>query len=69
MNNTYLRTAVGLQVLRAWTMDKAAELREDERGELGSWLILAAGLAVAAAAAIALLGPWFNTKVGQITAN
>ena len=41
----------------------------DERGEIGSWMILAAGLAVAAAAAVALLGPWFKTKTGNITKN
>ncbi len=41
----------------------------DERGEIGSWMILAAGLAVAAAAAVALLGPWFSKKTGDITKN
>ena len=49
--------------------DLAARLRDDERGELGSWLILAAGLALAAGAAVATLGPWFDGKVSDITGN
>ena len=43
------------------------KLRSEERGEVGSWMILAAGLAAAAAAAIALIGPWFGTKTTAIT--
>lgn len=49
--------------------DRAAEMRDDERGELGSWLILAAGLAIAAGAAVTTLGPWFTGKVSAITGN
>jgi len=41
----------------------------NENGEIGSWLILAAGLAVAAAAAVVALGPWVAGKVTAITAN
>jgi hypothetical protein len=44
-------------------------IARDERGEIGSWMILAAGLAVAAAAAVALLGPWFDEKANDITKN
>ena len=51
------------------TRDLAAQMRDDERGELGSWLILAAGLALAAGAAVATLGPWFDGKVSDITGN
>ncbi len=43
-------------------------LRNDE-GEIGSWLILAAGLAIAAAAAVVALGPWLAGKVTAITSN
>lgn len=65
--------SVKLFLLFATAKDVAAagarRLRRDERGELGSWMILAAGLAVAAVAAVALLGPWFNTKTTSITNN
>lgn len=54
------RTAIGEGVER---------LHHDERGEIGSWMILAAGLAVAAAAAVAVLGPWFDQKAADITSN
>ncbi len=50
-------------------MAMSDRLARDERGEIGSWMILAAGLAVAAAAAIALLGPWFDEKANDITKN
>lgn len=49
--------------------DRLERVGRDERGEIRSWMILAAGLAVAAAAAVALLGPWFNKKAGDITKN
>ena len=49
--------------------DLAEEMRDDERGELGSWLILAAGLAIAAGAAVTALAPWFTGKVSAITGN
>lgn len=47
-------------------LDRVAQ---NERGEIGSWMILAAGLALAAAAAVALLGPWFADKAADITKN
>ena len=49
--------------------DRLERVGSDERGEIGSWMILAAGLAVAAAAAVAVLGPWFDQKAGDITSN
>lgn len=56
-------------MLLVWRMTGAVTRRmsRDERGEIGSWMIFAAGLAVAAAAAIAILGPWFSTKATNIT--
>ena len=67
--------AVSVKVL-LWYMsaksvvtERAQRIGRDERGELGSWMILAAGLAVAAVAAVALLGPWFNQKTTAITSN
>ncbi|MGB5755663.1 MAG: hypothetical protein WBM50_02010 [Acidimicrobiales bacterium] len=69
MQQLSVQTAVRYQIAKAKAADAVESFLDDERGELGSWLILAAGLAVAAAAAVALLAPWFNTKVTQITAN
>lgn len=56
-------------VLLVWRLATAMTRRvsRNERGEIGSWMIFAAGLAVAAAAAIAILGPWFNDKATTIT--
>lgn len=54
---------------RTAVVDGVDRLHHDERGEIGSWMILAAGLAVAAVAAVALLGPWFDEKTTEITNN
>jgi hypothetical protein len=49
--------------------DLAERARDDERGEMGSWMILAAGLAAAAVTAVGLLTTWFGTKTTEITGN
>ena len=41
----------------------------EERGEIGSWLILAAGLAVVAGFVATQLDGWLRTKVGLVTQN
>lgn len=66
----YIEVVSRLVVL-VWHVSRrvTARVSRNERGEIGSWMIMAAGLAVAAAAAIAVLGPWFTTKAGKITAN
>ena len=51
------------------TQDRLEDMCEDEQGELGSWLILAAGLALAAGAAVGLLDTWFGEKVDAIREN
>jgi len=51
------------------TQDRFEAIRDDEQGELGSWLILAAGLAIAAGAAVGTLSGWFGDKVTAITDN
>jgi len=43
--------------------------RTDQRGEVGSWLILAAALAAAAAAVGGVLDGWISDKGGEITSN
>ncbi len=54
---------------RTAVVDRVEQMQGDERGEIGSWMILAAGLAVAAAAAVVVLGPWFDQKAADITSN
>ncbi len=64
-----------LKLLTLYTVTKVMVTRrverfaQDERGEIGSWMILAAGLAVAAAAAVLALKPWFDKKTTDITKN
>jgi hypothetical protein len=69
MNELPLKLAVRGQLASEEAKDLARRIRSEERGEMGSWLILAAGLAAAAVAAVGLLATWFNTKVTAITAN
>lgn len=54
---------------RTAVVDRVDRMQRDERGEIGSWMILAAGLAAAAAAAVLVLGPWFDQKAADITSN
>ena len=58
-------------VLLVWRVTEGLKDRvaRNERGEIGSWMILAAGLAVAAVAAIGILKPWFSKKATEITKN
>ncbi len=69
MQELPLRAGVSYQLTKDRISRLAERVAEDERGEIGSWLILAAGLAIAAGAAVGLLGPWLNTKVTTITSN
>lgn len=61
----YFALQQGRQMLAQRLQAKMA----DERGEIGSWLILAAGLAIAAGLAVVALGPWIAGKVTDITNN
>lgn len=69
MQASLIRGGIAIQNGREAVSDFVAARLSDERGEIGSWLILAAGLAIAAGAAVALLGPWLGTKVTNITSN
>ncbi len=62
---------VSRMMLLVWDVSAGMKRRvaRNERGEIGSWMIMAAGLAVAAAAAIVVLKPWFAKKSGEITKN
>ncbi len=69
MSDLPLKLAVRGQLAAEDGRNLVKKLRSEERGEVGSWMIMAAGLAAAAAAAIALIGPWINTKATAITGN
>ncbi len=64
-----LKLFVLYSIARNSVTDRLDRIGRDERGEIGSWMILAAGLAVAAAAAVLVLGPWFDEKAAEITEN
>ena len=55
--------------IRAAMAQRTEELRADQRGEVGSWLILAAALAIAAAAVGGSLSGWIGEKGAEITSN
>lgn len=65
-NQLGLATATRVTVLRLRAGELVERMIKDERGEIGSWLLLAAGLAVAAAAAVAVIGPWIDAHVQEI---
>lgn len=67
MQNLQHRIGVEYQLAKTRATDLANRAVEDEEGEIGSWLILAAGLAIAAGAAVAALTPWLQGKVTDIT--
>lgn len=69
MMNYQHKALARYQQLKMEARDRADEMVHDERGELGSWLILAAGLAIAAGAAVGTLSGWFDGKVSDITSN
>lgn len=69
MSNTTVRLAAAYSVIQAGVSHRLETAMRGDRGEIGSWMILAAGLAAAAVAALALLTPWFGEKATDITNN
>ncbi len=63
MNNASLRAAVRFQVLR----HRALERVRNEDGEVGSWVLIAAFLAIAAVAAGTAISGWIGENTGRIT--
>lgn len=55
------------QVKAQIAVQNAADHIKSDRGEIGSWLILAAALAIAAGLAGAGLAAWIGTKASSIT--
>lgn len=69
VNHLAMKALVVYTLTKTLVSDRLYEVTHDEKGEIGSWMILAAGLAAAAVAAMAILTPWFSDKASDITAN
>jgi hypothetical protein len=67
MNQLTIRAGVRMTIARQRIAQATKDAVRDERGEIGSWLVLAAGLAVLAGATVAVLGPWVTNHVNAIT--
>ena len=65
-NDAGIRAGIVYQNLELDARNRLDAIRA-ERGEISSWLFLAAGLVLAAAFIIQQLGPWFQARVGDIT--
>lgn len=63
MSNETLRAAVRFQVLRHRVLERI----RNEDGEVGSWVLIAAFLAIAAVAAGTAISGWIGTNTGRIT--
>jgi len=66
MHTKALRVATRTHTTASETLEKLRVAASDERGEMGSWMILAAGLAAAAVAVVAILGEWFPELAERI---
>lgn len=58
---------IAAQVKVQVALQRVQEALKSERGEIGSWLILAAALAIAAGLAGAGLATWIGEKAESIT--
>lgn len=67
MNHLTLHAGVRYQLLRSRLKDRWDTAAQDERGEVGSWMIVAAGLAAAAVVIVGILGPWLEDQANAIT--
>lgn len=63
MKMTALRVSVRAMLAKESVKDR---LRDDQ-GEMGSWLIMAAGLALAAIAVLGILQGWFTDRANDIS--
>ncbi len=69
MSDLPLKLAIRGQLAAEDGKELVRRLASEDRGEVGSWMIMAAGLAAAAAGAVALISTWINTKATTITGN
>jgi hypothetical protein len=67
MKDIPLKAGIQAQLLKTRLDDAHRDLVSGERGEVGSWLILAAGLVAAAVFAASQLDTWIRGKVDDIT--
>ncbi len=67
MSDLPLKLMVRGQLAAEDGRDLVRKLMSEERGEMGSWMILAAGLAAAALTAVTALTTWFGKKTTAIT--
>lgn len=67
MSDAALKAMIRYQAAKGEVDELAHRFSNEERGEMGSWMILAAGLALAAATAVGLLATWFGQKTTAIT--
>lgn len=67
MKQQALKVAVRYQVVGVRARLRTREALEDERGEVGSWMIVAAGLAAAAVSIVSIVGPWLVDQANAIT--
>lgn len=67
MKQQALKVAVRYQVVWVRARLRTREALEDERGEVGSWMIVAAGLAAAAVSIVSIVGPWLVDQANAIT--
>ncbi len=69
MKQLTLHAGVRYQLARTRLRDRWDEAADSERGEVGSWMIVAAGLAAAAVGIVATVGPWLQEQADAITGN
>lgn len=69
MSDLPLKLAIRGQLAAEDVKELTRRLANEDRGEIGSWMILAAGLAAASVAAAAALTTWLGTKTTAITKN
>lgn len=67
MKQQALRMAIRYQVTGINARTRLQDALDDERGEVGSWMIVAAGLAGAAVAVVAIVAPWLEDQARAIT--
>ena len=69
MSDLALRAMIKVHLAKARAGQWVRDGITDEQGEMGSWLIVAAGLAIAAAAVVEVLDGWFTEKAEEIKKN
>ena len=69
MTDLAMRAMINWHLAKSRMGERVRDVVTNEDGEMGSWLIVAAGLAAAAAAVVGILEGWFEDKANDITSN